>query len=329
MKRGYVIVRLHVIFIALLILLPCINAQEKVVYIIGTAHVFDIEEKIEKKVVEVKPDAVAVELDNDRLSALLLGAQNAGEIGEVAVSVGEVVQPEKVELNESELGWLMAMAQIQTQMADSFQAYSGEDMLAGIAAASALGIPVYPIDRHITTTMEGMVGGLNELMQLPTVSAGYRDMISQLARQINDIAKIGRDVLLGIIFSAAKSPVVSSRFVISSFLGSWGALRPNPSITAAAMLPFSLILILTTLATGSNTGIEGMRALYSSFMPAVYETLLAGRERYMAERIAEIAEEHNVIVVITGAAHLTGLAREVESRMPDARVESMTFLDLF
>jgi len=238
-KKGYVIVRLHVIFIALLILLPCINAQEKVVYIIGTAHVFDIEEKIEKKIAELKPDAVAVELDSDRLNALLIGAQSAGEVGEVAVSIGEVVQPEKVELNESELGWLMTMAQIQTQMADSFQAYSGEDMLAGIVAASALGIPVYPIDRHITTTMEGLVGGLNELMQLPTVSAGYREMISQLLRQTKDIASVGTKIIMGIIFSIVTSPMVSSRFFLGTLSAATKTILDDFTIKNLIILPIS------------------------------------------------------------------------------------------
>jgi hypothetical protein len=161
------------------------------------------------------------------------------------------------------------------------------------------------------------------------VSAGYRDMISQLVRQIKDFASIGTKIAVGIIFSFVTSPMMSTRFFLGTLSAATKTLLNDFSIKNFIILPISFLsTVLLTLAIGSEIGIEGLRD-FSSFMPDVYETLLAGRERYMAERIAEITEEHDTIVVITGAAHLTGLAREVKSRMPDARVESMTFLDLF
>jgi len=56
------------------------------------------------------------------------------------------------------------------------------------------------------------------------------------------------------------------------------------------------------------------------------DILVTGREEYMAERIAEIPE--NRIVVVIGNMHLTGLEKEIRSRMPESRIETITLFDL-
>jgi len=140
--------------------------REKEIIIIGTAHVFNIEEKIREKVVELEPDAVAVELDRDRFNSLVSSASESGEIGKEVkeVTVSETVKPEKVEMDEMTLRLLFFFAAVQTEMANVLDAYAGEDMLAGIEAAYELEIPVYPIDMHMSVTMTGAKEAIGRLL---------------------------------------------------------------------------------------------------------------------------------------------------------------------
>lgn len=85
---------------------------------------------------------------------------------------------------------------------------------------------------------------------------------------------------------------------------------------------------MITLIIGSYFGINAIRSLYSHGSPQVYESLLVDRERYMAERILEISREHDRTVVVTGAAHMTGLKEEIERIMPEAKIEMINFFDL-
>jgi len=41
--------------------------------------------------------------------------------------------------------------------------------------------------------------------------------------------------------------------------------------------------------------------------PSPSDVFMTGREEYMADRIAEIAEDHDRVVVVIGNMHLTGL----------------------
>jgi len=308
-----------VLMLAVIIYTPVQAVEEgREIVIIGTAHVFDIGEKIENRIIELQPDAVAVELDADRLNTLM----RSSDIQPGELVIGEVREPEKVELNESETQILIVMSELQSRMASSFQAQSGEDMLAGMEAAAVLGVPAYPVDKHITTTMEGTLGGL--LAPFGNLAeTSLRDSVLMLARFIESLAKIG----LGLVSVSMARPSIALRFILGSVTDALVGLLLHPSIYGVFFVLLSLPLtMLTTLAIGSEIGIEGMREIYS-LMPGIYSSMLTDREAYMADRISEIPGDR--IVVVTGAAHLTGLAREVERREPGARVEAMTFLDLF
>jgi pheromone shutdown protein TraB len=45
--------------------------METMIYIIGTVHVVDIKEKVKKEIKAIKPDAVAIELDEERYNRLM------------------------------------------------------------------------------------------------------------------------------------------------------------------------------------------------------------------------------------------------------------------
>jgi len=214
----------------------------------------------------------------------------------------------------------MVLSTMQEGMASAFQAESGEDMLAGIKAAIELGVPVYPIDKHITTTMEGMISG--SITQLSNItSSSYRELFLMITSFLTAFVKI----LAGIALSFITSPIVSLKFILISLFDALSALSlTEPLASFITLLSFSSVCL--TLVIGSEIGIEGLREIYS-FLPELYNSLLADREEYMADRIAEIPESR--IVVVTGAAHITGLATELEEKLPGAKIEVMTFLDLF
>ena len=128
--------RFQIVLILLLLIVPLSEAQE--IYIIGTAHVFDIAEKVEQAIIEIDPDAVAVELDEERLNYLLRGAEEAGEIDEIEPEIGEVEKPEETELTKDMISALIVIATMQSAIAQTHGAYSGEDMLAGMVTASLL-----------------------------------------------------------------------------------------------------------------------------------------------------------------------------------------------
>jgi pheromone shutdown protein TraB len=56
--------------------------------------------------------------------------------------------------------------------------------------------------------------------------------------------------------------------------------------------------------------------------------MLEEREEFMSQQIFKMSEEHDRIVVITGAAHLTGLEEKIREKMPDAKIETINFVDL-
>ena len=48
----------------------------------------------------------------------------------------------------------------------------------------------------------------------------------------------------------------------------------------------------------------------------------------MSEQIVAISENHNRIVVLTGAAHLTGLEEKIREKVPDAKTETINFAEI-
>lgn len=76
--------------------------------------------------------------------------------------------------------------------------------------------------------------------------------------------------------------------------------------------------------------LEASFSEFASESPALYETVIAERDRYMAARLREIADEEPAarpreVLAVVGAGHLQGLARELrgETRAPHALREEL------
>lgn len=101
--------------------------MDKEVIIIGTGHVFDIGDRI-KEIIDIeKPDIVALELDRNRLNALLYGGSKKGGNGIYRF-----------------------LSMIQNIMAKKFGNVAGTEMITAYNKAKELMIPVACIDMDST-----------------------------------------------------------------------------------------------------------------------------------------------------------------------------------
>lgn len=103
----------------------------KKVAIIGTGHVFKLREKVRKLIKDINPQAVCVELDEGRCSALL---------------------QERKSLNPL----LSPLAFMQAAMAHVYDTTPGNDMLGAIEGARDIKAEVFFIDKDIEETKRGL-----------------------------------------------------------------------------------------------------------------------------------------------------------------------------
>ena len=94
------------------------------IVLIGTGHVFDLKEKLRGVIEEEMPDAIALELDIERASALL----NA--------------KKDKVPL------FYLLLSKVQNAIAHKFGVKSGGEMLTAMKVAKELDVPILYIDMN-------------------------------------------------------------------------------------------------------------------------------------------------------------------------------------
>ncbi len=88
------------------------------IFLLGTAHILDIKERVKAKIVEIGPDAVAIELDRDRYERIL--------------------NPNYLDPNNP-----------QERIAELYGARAGDDMRGGIEGARETHAGLYLIDKDI------------------------------------------------------------------------------------------------------------------------------------------------------------------------------------
>jgi hypothetical protein len=285
-----------------MILIPHISARSaKEIIIIGSNHLmFSLKGIIEQRIVDLRPDAVAIELNEETLYQFMSYSKSAGLIDddtEIKVG-GSEAGSERSEINPLH----------------SF--FYFPDIHGAVAAASVLGIPIYPIeDPRITNS------GLLQLF--PSLAGSWIDFIApdiapgeSLKLLVYRVARLTTGCSLVVsdyVLSFLRKPLGSSRLVVGSCLA---GVRIRPELLL--MCPYFFMPMPM-----SETGIRGARMIYESSPSDIFVT---GRERYMADRIAEIPEDR--IVVVIGNMHLPGLEKEIRSRMPDSRIETITLFDL-
>lgn len=105
------------------------------VVLIGTGHVFRIEETIQDAIEAIGPDHVLVELDPPRLQALY-----AKQAGAPAAPGGGMIHRK--------------LQEFQEQVAQDYGATPGGEMLAAVTAGHSIGAQVGLIDRDVNVTMQ-------------------------------------------------------------------------------------------------------------------------------------------------------------------------------
>lgn len=136
-----------------------IKYQDKEIYLVKTAHVSkNSVEDVRKCVEEVKPDAICIELDEDRFNKM------NDEDNYRNQDIVKIIKEKKV-------GFLLVniiLASFQRRIAKSLGSENGGEMLEGIKLANELKIPLILADRPIKTTFSRIWNnlGFNEKMKL-------------------------------------------------------------------------------------------------------------------------------------------------------------------
>lgn len=118
--------------------------------LIGTGHVFKLKEKVKEKVIERKPEAVCLELDQKRYDALLEGS---------------------ITLNPLSL--------FQQSIASMYGERVGNDMMGGIEGSKEVGAKLFLIDTAIEETIRKlMYASVNEFFNPMEVMRKFSVMLS-------------------------------------------------------------------------------------------------------------------------------------------------------
>ncbi|MBQ0052594.1 MAG: TraB/GumN family protein [Treponema sp.] len=122
-----------------------LNLGEKNIILLGTAHVSKEScDEVSSVIHELKPDCVAIELDEQRYASL-----NDTEAWK-NLDIIKVLRQKKGFLLLANL----ILSSFQKRMGNNLGVKPGDEMRAGIAAAKELGIPAEMVDRPIQTTLK-------------------------------------------------------------------------------------------------------------------------------------------------------------------------------
>ncbi|MFH1402860.1 MAG: TraB/GumN family protein [Candidatus Altiarchaeota archaeon] len=146
----------------------CLNGKK--VYIVGTAHVSDDSVRlVEETVRGVKPDAVAVELCEQRFKAL----KNEREWDETEIT--EVIKSGRTYLFLVQI----LMANFQRQIGDKIGVKPGSEMLKAIEIAEENKSEIVLIDRDITITLKRAIGLTTLREKLKLLYGFFNDVLSE------------------------------------------------------------------------------------------------------------------------------------------------------
>lgn len=117
--------------------------KDKDIYLVKTAHVSkNSVEDVKETIAQVNPDAICIELDQDRYSSIK--AKDRWRNTDI-----------KTVIKENKVGFLlvnMILASFQRRMAAKIDTQSGGEMIEGIKKSEELNVPLILADRNINTT---------------------------------------------------------------------------------------------------------------------------------------------------------------------------------
>ena len=214
--------------------------------LLGTAHVSQASvEVVERAINSGRFDAVAVELDPQRLQALT----NPDALAKL--DLVEVIRKGRVALFAANL----ALAAYQRRLAEQLGIEPGAELKRAVGLANAHNLPVHLIDREVGLTFKrasqrlGFFGKIKLVMGLGAGLFASEDVGE------DEIEKLKQGDMLEASFGE-----------------------------------------------------------FASESPALYETIIGERDRYMATRLREVHDPaQREVLAVVGAGHLAGLAKYLES----------------
>jgi len=211
--------------------------------LLGTAHVSrESVDAVRAAIASGDFDAVAVELDTQRLQAL------SDPDALARLDLVKVIREGKAALFAANLG----LAAYQRRLAEQLGIEPGAELRAAAEDAAARGLPVHLIDREVGVTFRRISAKL-----------GFFGRI-----------KLGAGLLTGL--------------VVDDEVGSDD---------------------IEKLKQGDM--LEASFGEFAEESPALYETLIAERDRYMAAKLRELPAGAREVLAVVGAGHLQGLARHL------------------
>lgn len=169
--------------------------EEPALTLIGTGHVFQIEDTIRDAILALRPAVVFVELDRGRLSALL----HRRRTGEAPPVRGSFVQRK--------------LAMFQEQVAKRYGGEVGGEMVAAVEAAGMVGARVLLIDRPAQVTVQRALKELTwrekgRALGL-VIGGGFRALVPSKRPDIDDeVRKYQADSLASLAELQGRFPTV-------------------------------------------------------------------------------------------------------------------------
>jgi pheromone shutdown-related protein TraB len=211
--------------------------------LLGTAHVSrESVDAVRAAVASGGFDAVAVELDTQRLQAL----SNPDALAKL--DLVKVIREGKAALFAANLG----LAAYQRRLAEQLGIEPGAELRAAADDAAARGLPVHLIDREVGVTFKRISAKLGFFARVKLIAGLLTGLLVDDEVGSDDIEKLKQGDMLEASFT---------EFAESS--------------------------------------------------PALYETLIAERDRYMAAKLRDIPAGTRNVLAVVGAGHLQGLARHL------------------
>ncbi len=214
--------------------------------LLGTAHVSQASVKaVERAIESGRFDAVAVELDAQRLQALT----NPDALAKL--DLVEVIRKGRVALFAANL----ALAAYQRRLAEQLEIEPGAELKRAVVMANERNLPVHLIDREVGLTFKRASQRLGFFGKIKLVMGLGAGLFASEEVGEDEIEKLKQGDMLEASFGE-----------------------------------------------------------FASESPALYETIIGERDRYMATRLREVHDPaQREVLAVVGAGHLAGLARYLET----------------
>lgn len=214
--------------------------------LLGTAHVSQASvEAVERAIESGRFDAVAVELDAQRLQALTDPDALA------KLDLVEVIRKGRVALFAANL----ALAAYQRRLAEQLEIEPGAELKRAVTLANERNLPVHLIDREVGLTFRRASQRLGFFGKIKLVMGLGAGLFASEEVGEDEIEKLKQGDMLEASFGE-----------------------------------------------------------FASESPALYETIIGERDRYMATRLREVHDPaQREVLAVVGAGHLAGLARYLET----------------